>query len=161
MFICSQTCHKVIESFFKQNPYKDNERVVHKMNLPFYTSEQNSKYAKFHSLKEFHQHMERWMLQHMKEFSKGELVGLNQLIRSSSDIPGVCHKTMRDLLREIETNQQQKRISRDTFKRMVKKAKVLGILTVQRTFTNTGLQSSNIYIFQPYPHKNSLGGIQL
>ena len=105
--------------------------------------------------------MERWLLQHMKEFSKGELVGLNQLIRSSTDIPGVCHKTMRELLQEIESDQQEKRISRDTFKRMVKKAKVLGIMKVHRTFTNIGLQSSNLYIFQPFPHTNSPGGIEL
>ena len=62
----------------------------------------------------------------MKEFSKGELVGLNQLIRSSSDIPGVCHKTMRDLLWEIETNQQQRGFLEIRLREWLKRQRFLG-----------------------------------
>ena len=67
------------------------------------------------------------MLDYKKEFTKGELVGLKRLVRFSAKIPGVCYARIGTVLKAIHEEYHDHGISRSTFKRMIGKAKALGI----------------------------------
>ncbi|WP_458411763.1 hypothetical protein ACNQFZ_12970 [Schinkia sp. CFF1] len=112
-------------------------------------------YSQFSSLKEFNTHMEMWLLEHKHEFSKAELVGLKRLVRFSAKIPGVCNAKIGTVLKAIHEEYNDNGISRSTFKRMILKAKKLGILQVHETERKNGSQSSNLYIFNRFPTTNN------
>ncbi|WP_458413337.1 hypothetical protein ACNQFZ_00090 [Schinkia sp. CFF1] len=112
-------------------------------------------YSQFSSLKEFNTHMEMWLLEHKHEFSKAELVGLKRLVRFSAKIPGVCNAKIGTILKAIHEEYNDNGISRSTFKRMILKAKKLGILQVLETERKNGSQSSNLYIFNRFPNTNN------
>lgn len=109
--------------------------------------EQYKEFSQFQSLKEFNHHMEMWLLEYKGEFSKGELVGLKRLIRYAAKMPGVCHAKIGTILKAIHEEYGDNGISRSTFKRMIAKAKMLGILTIYETERRNGSQSSNLYVF--------------
>ncbi|MBO0959937.1 hypothetical protein J1P26_09380 [Neobacillus sp. MM2021_6] len=108
-------------------------------------------YSKFTSLKEFNYHMQMWLLEHKTDFSKGELVGLKRLVRFAAKIPGVCNAKIGTVLKAIHDEYHDNGISRSTFKRMIGKAKGLGIFTVYETERGNGSQSSNLYVFNRFP----------
>ena len=54
-------------------------------------------------------------------------------------------------LKTIREEGQSHGISRDTFKRIIKKAKAIGILTVYETVRENGSQSSKLYVFNHFP----------
>jgi hypothetical protein len=108
-------------------------------------------YSQFESLKEFNHHMEMWMLDYKTEFSKGELVGLKRLVRFAAKIPGVCNAKIGTVLKAIHDEYNDNGISRSTFKRMINKAKALGIFTAYETERKNGSQSSNLYVFNRFP----------
>ncbi|MBT2757506.1 hypothetical protein J7E71_16440 [Mesobacillus foraminis] len=108
-------------------------------------------FSQFTNLKEFNQHMEMWMAEHKQEFSKGELIGLKRLVRFSAKIPGVCNAKIGTVLKAIHEEYHDNGISRSTFKRMILKAKELGILKVHETERKNGSQTSNLYVFNPFP----------
>lgn len=108
-------------------------------------------FSQFTNLKEFNHHMERWLLQCKHEFSKGELVGLKRLVRFAAKIPGVCNAKIGTLLKAIHEEYHNNGISRSTFKRMIIKAKELGLITVHETERKNGSQSSNLYVFNRFP----------
>jgi N-acetylglutamate synthase-like GNAT family acetyltransferase len=108
-------------------------------------------YSQFSSLKEFNTHMEMWLLEVKQELTKGERVGLKRLVRFAAKIPGVCNAKIGTILKAINEDYNDHGISRSTFKRMVLKAKDLGILTVYETERKNGSQSSNLYIFNRFP----------
>ncbi|TDL63963.1 hypothetical protein E2R56_26285 [Rhodococcus qingshengii] len=85
------------------------------------------------------------------EFSKGELLGLKRLVRFSAKDPGVCNAKIGTLLKTINEDYSGNGISRSTFKRMIIKAKDLGILTTYETARKNGSQSSNLYSFIRFP----------
>lgn len=113
--------------------------------------EQYRAYSQFSSLTEFNRHMEQWMAEHKKDFSKGELLGLKRLIRFAAKIPGVCHAKIGTILKAIHEDFNENGISRSTFKRMLGKAKKLGMMTIYETERKNGSQSSNLYVFSPFP----------
>jgi len=108
-------------------------------------------YSQFSSLKEFNTHIEMWLVEYKDTFSKGELLGLKRLVRFAAKIPGVCNAKIGTILKAIHEEYHDNGISRSTFKRMVLKAKDLGLLTVHETERKNGSQSSNLYAFQPFP----------
>ncbi|MFS0777716.1 hypothetical protein ABC255_17165 [Neobacillus sp. 3P2-tot-E-2] len=108
-------------------------------------------YSQFKSVKEFNTHIEMWLAVKKDEFSKGELVGLKRLVRFSAKVPGVCNAKIGTLLKAINEEYQGNGISRSTFKRMILKAKDLGILTIYETERKNGSQSSNLYSFNRFP----------
>jgi hypothetical protein len=108
-------------------------------------------YSQFKSVKEFNSHIEMWLAVKKQEFSKGELVGLKRLVRFSVKVPGVSNAKIGTLLKAINEEYQGNGISRSTFKRMILKAKEMGILTIHETVRNNGSQSSNLYSFNRFP----------
>lgn len=121
------------------------------MNLKTGSIEQFEEYSKFSSLKEFNTNVELWMSKLKEEFSKGELVALKRLIRYSAKLPGVSNAKIGTMLKAIHEEYNGNGISRSTFKRMILKASALGIFTVHETERKNGSQSSNLYVFNPFP----------
>jgi hypothetical protein len=113
--------------------------------------EQFKQYSQFSTLKEFNNHIEMWLAEHKRHFCKGELVGLKRLIRYSAKIPGVCNAKIGTILKSIHEEFHGNGISRSTFKRMVLKAKAIGIITVYETERKNGSQTSNLYVFNRFP----------
>jgi len=120
------------------------------MNIKSGTIEQFETFSQYQSRREFNDHMERWLLDYKREFTKGELVGLAMLIRFSTQIPGVCNEKIATFLKAIHEEDHDHGISRDTFKRMIGKAKAIGIMTVYETVRENGSQSSNLYVFNRF-----------
>ncbi|MED4205757.1 hypothetical protein [Neobacillus mesonae] len=120
-------------------------------NLKSGSIEQFEMYSQFDSLNEFNRHMEQWMLEYKDDFSKGELIGLKRLVRFAAKIPGICNAKIGTMVASIQKEYNGNGISRSTFKRMVSKAKDLGIFTVYETERKNGSQTSNLYIFNRFP----------
>src|SRR3954468_16727943 len=121
------------------------------MNLKSGAIEQFEQYSQFQSLTEFNHHMEMWLAEYKGEFSKGELVGLKRLVRFAAKIPGVCNAKIGTILKAIHEEYHDNGISRSTFKRMIGKAKALGMITVYEMERKNGSQSSNLYVFNRFP----------
>ncbi|MCQ6277163.1 hypothetical protein JMM81_20010 [Bacillus sp. V3B] len=121
------------------------------MNLKSGTIHQFESFSQFVSLKEFNHHMEMWLVDYKREFSKGEIIGLKRLVRFSAKIPGVCNAKIGTVLKAIHEEYKDNGISRSTFKRMILKAKTLGIITIHETERKNGSQSSNLYVFNRFP----------
>jgi N-acetylglutamate synthase-like GNAT family acetyltransferase len=113
--------------------------------------ERFEQFSQFSSLQELNTHIEQWLLKYKLDFSKGELVGLKRLVRFSAKIPGVCNAKIGTILKAIHEQYNDHGISRSTFKRMILKAKELGILAVYETERKNGSQSSNLYSFNRFP----------
>ncbi|WP_244440960.1 hypothetical protein [Neobacillus jeddahensis] len=128
-----------------------DERAAHMMNVKSGSIEGFEQFSQFESLKEFNHHMEMWLLEHKTAFSKGEQVGLKRLVRFSAKIPGICNAKIGTILKAIHKEYHDHGISRSTFKRMISKAKQLGIFTVYETERKNGSQSSNLYVFHRFP----------
>lgn len=108
-------------------------------------------YSQFASLTEFNHHMEMWLLDHKGNFSKGELLGLKRLVRFAVKLPGVANAKIGTILKTIHEEYQDNGISRSTFKRMILKAKNLGMINVYETERKNGSQTSNLYVFNRFP----------
>jgi hypothetical protein len=121
------------------------------MNLKSGRIEAFEGYSQFKSVKEFNTHVEMWLAVNKLEFSKGELIGLKRLVRFSAKVPGVCNAKIGTLLKAINEEYKGNDISRSTFKRMIIKAKDLGILTIYETERKNGSQTSNLYSFNRFP----------
>lgn len=121
------------------------------MNLKSGQIDQFKEFSQFASLEEFNHHLEMWLAEKKKAFSKGELVGLKRLARFAAKIPGVSNARIGTVLKAIHEQYHGHGISRSTFKRMIQKAIKLGILTVYETERKNGSQSSNLYIFNRFP----------
>jgi len=124
------------------------------MNIKSGKIESFESYSQFGSLKDFNNHVEMWMVDCKKEFTKGELVGLKRLVRYAAKIPGVCNAKIGTILKAIHEEYDNNGISRSTFKRMVQKAATLGMITVHETERRNGSQSSNLYVFNRYSDTN-------
>lgn len=107
-------------------------------------------FSKFSTLEEFHHHMEMWLNQNISDFTKCELLGLKWLVQFSAKTPGVCNEAMGTILNAISRESYNHGISRTTFKRMLKKATRLGIITIYETEKSNGSQSSNLYVFNRF-----------
>jgi hypothetical protein len=126
-----------------------------RMNLKSGAVQQFEQFSQFQSLTEFHHHMEMWLVNYKQDFSKGELVGFKKLVLFTAEIPGVGHAKIETILNTIHAQYLDHEISRDTFKRMLGKAKRLGILTIYETERVNGSQDSNLYIFNRFSHRKN------
>lgn len=120
------------------------------MNLKSGVTDQFEHYSQFANLAEFNRHMEMWLLEKKQKFTKGELIGLKRLIRFAAKFPGVANAKIGTILKAIHDEFRGNGISRSTFKRMLAKAKALGIITIYETERKNGSQSSNLYVFNRF-----------
>lgn len=102
--------------------------------------------SQFKDIKDFNNQIEQWMIDVKDKFTKSELIALKRLIRFSAKIVGVCNAKIGTIVSATYENNNAG-ISRSTFKRMVVKAKEIGLLIVKETERMNGSQSSNVYIF--------------
>ncbi|BDG37255.1 hypothetical protein [Saccharococcus caldoxylosilyticus] len=120
---------------------------------------ENFKYlSQFRDIKDFNNNIEQWMIDIKNKFTKSELVALKRLIRFSAKVAGVCNAKIGTIVSSTH-EKDEVGISRSTFKRMVAKAKKLGLLVVYGTVRKNGSKSSNVYVFNRYypsvePSKN-------
>jgi hypothetical protein len=121
------------------------------MNLKSGQINRFEEFSQFTNLIEFNHHMEMWLAAVKHDFTKGEFVGLKRLVRFSAKIPGVCNAKIGTVLKKINEDYNDNGISRSTFKRMILKAKELGIITIHETERKNGSQSSNLYVFNCFP----------
>lgn len=109
--------------------------------------EQFKHLSKFKDGKDFNNHIEQWMVDFKNRFTKGELIGLKRLIRYSCKYAGISNAKIQTLV--SATHNDGIGISRSTFERMLRKAKLYGILTVHNTFCGSN-QRHNVYVFNSY-----------
>lgn len=103
----------------------------------------------FRDLKDFNNHIEQWMIDVKKQFTKSELVALKRLVRYSAKFAGICNAKIGTIVAATH-KKDGAGISRSTFKRMVTKAKDIGLLVVRETVRKNGSKSSNVYSFNRY-----------
>ncbi|RFB17455.1 hypothetical protein DZB84_10350 [Bacillus sp. HNG] len=108
-------------------------------------------YSQFENYEEYKANMEIWLIDYQMKFTRGEMFGLNQLIQLASKVPGVCHESMKSIVRSTDIGLNEHAISRSTFKRMVWKCTEFNILTAYETENRYGSQCGNLYVFHPYP----------
>lgn len=109
--------------------------------------------SQFRDLKDFNNNMEQWMIDVKDKFTKSELVALKRLIRFSAKITGVCNAKIATVVSATHENDGIG-ISRSTFKRMILKAKELGMLMTHETVRKNGSKSSNVYVFNHFELSN-------
>jgi hypothetical protein len=109
-------------------------------------------FSLFQSVIEFEQHMEGWLQQCQYDLSRGEMMALKMLMQFSKRVPGVCHEEIGRVLETIWAEYDCFGISRATFKRMRRKAKALGVLSVYETERKDGARDCNLYVFHHYPN---------
>ncbi|WP_088034846.1 hypothetical protein [Evansella clarkii] len=107
-------------------------------------------FSQFTSVSEFNEHVRCWLDVYGGRFTKGERVGLSRLLRYAVKVTGVATGRIGTFLKAIHEEYAGNGISRSTFKRMVVKAKEIGLLCVFELEREKGGQSSNLYVFQRY-----------
>jgi hypothetical protein len=104
-------------------------------------------YSKFSSIKEFNNTIEMFLAEHKKDFTKGELVAFKRLVRFSAKYAGVANAKIGTLVKAINEKLNGFGVSRSTFERMLRKAKDLGIVSIENTKKSKGGKGHNVYIF--------------
>lgn len=104
-------------------------------------------FSKFSSIKEFNTTIEMFLAEHKEDFTKGELVAFKRLVRFSAKYAGVANAKIGTLVKVINEKLNGFGISRSTFERMLRKAKELGILSIENTAKSKGGKGHNVYIF--------------
>lgn len=107
-------------------------------------------YSQFKSLKDFNNQYEMWMADYKHQFTATEYIALNRLRKYCAKVWGVSNAMIRTILEAIEERDCPVGVSRSTFKRMIVKAKRIGLVEVIELERKDGSQSSNLYIFQRY-----------
>lgn len=122
------------------------------MKLTSEVVENKKAFSLFQSVTEFEQHMEGWVQQCRLKLSRGEMLALKMLMEFSKSVPGVCHEEIGRILEAIQEEYDCFGISRATFKRMRRKAKAIGMLSVYETERKDGGRGCNLYVFHHYPN---------
>ncbi|SER08934.1 hypothetical protein SAMN04487944_101189 [Gracilibacillus ureilyticus] len=105
-------------------------------------------YSNFKSLKDFNNNVEMFLACHKQDFTKSEYIAFRRLTKFCAKIFGVSNARIDTIVQA--TKDDNGGISRSTFKRMVKKAKKLGILSVHELKRANQSQSSNLYVFESF-----------
>ncbi|MDU1845214.1 MAG: hypothetical protein E6778_06675 [Niallia nealsonii] len=108
-----------------------------------------SNLSQFKNIKDFNNNIEQWMLDLKSKFTKSELIALKRLVRFSAKVAGVCNAKIATIVSATHSNDAVG-ISRSTFKRMIIKAKELGLLLVHESVRKNGSKSSNVYVFNRF-----------
>ena len=116
--------------------------------------EQFKHLSNFRDLKDFNNHMEAFLAQHKKDFTKSELICFKALLRYSVKVLGVSNVSINKLLKSI--SERFGEVSESTFHRMKRKAIKLGILTVYTTHRKNGSQSSNVWVFNRFLNSQTI-----
>ncbi|UCZ52923.1 hypothetical protein LGQ02_19410 [Bacillus shivajii] len=111
-----------------------------------------AEYSKFEDVASFNEAVHQWLDQYHDYFTKGEKLALTFLTRYSVKVVGVSNVKIATVLKVIHEEYNGNGISRSTFKRMVSKAKKIGMIKTYTLKRTSGGQSSNLYVFQPYPN---------
>lgn len=119
--------------------------------------EKFARYSQFKSVAEFNDHVNKWLQEVGREFSKGERLALNYLTRYAVKIVGVANVKIGTVLKTIHADYNGNGVSRSTWKRMIVKAKKLGMIVTHELARENGSQSSNLYVFMPYQDSGSKG----
>ena len=109
-----------------------------------------AEYSQFKTLKDFNTSIEMFLLDHKKDFTRGELIAFKRLTKYAAKHYGVANAKIATIVKAINELLNGYGVSRRTFERMIKKAEELGILTRKHTFKTKGGQGHNVYIFQPF-----------
>lgn len=112
-------------------------------------------YSEFKTKDEFNSNNEMFLASHKEDFSPTEYIAFKRLMRVSCNVKegvfGVTFISINRLVEYInEYDLQATGISRSTVKRMIKKAKDLGIIKVFERAGKNGRQTSNLYVFQKF-----------
>ncbi|OZI11822.1 hypothetical protein CEW92_09850 [Bacillaceae bacterium SAS-127] len=102
-------------------------------------------YSQFRDLQQFNHHIEAFLFEHKKDFTKSELICFKTLLRFCAKVIGVSNASIAVLLKAA--GKKLGPISESTFHRMRRKAVKLGILTVYATERKNQSQSSNLWVF--------------
>lgn len=105
--------------------------------------------SQFENIKDFNNNIEQWMLDIKASFTKSEIIALKRLVRFSAKVTGVCSAKIGTVVSATH-EKDGAGISRSTFKRMILKAKKLGLLLTHETTRKNGSKSSNIYVFNRF-----------
>src|SRR4051794_12516876 len=105
--------------------------------------------SQFEDINDFNNHIEQWMVDLKRKFTKSELVALKRLIRISAKVVGICNAKIGTLVAATH-EKDGAGISRSTFKRMVSKAKENGLIFTHETVRKNGSKSSNVYVFNRF-----------
>ena len=105
--------------------------------------------SQFKNITDFNNNIEQWMLDLKYKFTKSELIALKRLIRFSAKVAGVCNAKIGTIVSATHKNDGIG-ISRSTFKRMIIKAKELGLLNIHEAVRKNGSTSSNVYVFNRF-----------
>ncbi|SDC80325.1 hypothetical protein SAMN05421663_104156 [Terribacillus halophilus] len=110
-------------------------------------------YSQFKTLKQFNSSNEQYFVDIIKDklLSKSEIIALKALIRHCATVFGVSNARQCKIV--SSTHKDGIGISLSTFKRAINKAKKIGMLNVHALSRKNGSQSSNLYVFNPYPQK--------
>lgn len=110
--------------------------------------------SRFKSLKEFNNHIEQWMVDYKKYFTKAELQAFKRLVRFSCKYKGIANAKIGTMLKYNYEIEGGNGISRSSFNRMLAKAKQFGILNVIHTYRKAEhgrvKQSHSVYVFNSY-----------
>ncbi|HWO95641.1 hypothetical protein WD019_15825 [Fictibacillus sp. Mic-4] len=104
--------------------------------------------SEFKTVKEFNEHIWRFLDDHRTAFSKSELIAFHQLTKYSVKVIGVCNAKIGTLV--SASHKEKGGISRSTFERMLRKAKKLGILSVHHALRQKGGYAHNVFVFHRY-----------
>ncbi len=118
--------------------------------------EQFAKFSQFETVEDFNHHIALWLQNYQSEFTKSELIGLTQLTRYAVKVVGVANVKIATALKEIHKQYNGNGISRSTWKRMVSKAKKIGLLAAHELKRASGGQSSNLYVFMRYQGSSNI-----
>lgn len=109
------------------------------------------KYSKFKSLEDFNNQIEQWLAVYKHQFTESELIALKRLIRYCAKVYGVSTakiNVLLDAINKMDTNGYG--ISRSTFKRMLVKARRIGLLETIQLYRDNDSKTSNLYIFHRF-----------
>lgn len=109
-----------------------------------------AEYSQFKTLDKFNTTIEMFLLDHKKDFTRGELVAFKRLTKYCAKYYGIANAKIGTIIKAINEKYHGYGISRRTFERMLNKAEELGILTRKTTIKARGGQGHNVYIFQPF-----------
>ncbi|WP_241657755.1 hypothetical protein [Anaerobacillus alkaliphilus] len=113
--------------------------------------EKFTRFSQFQSVEEFNRHVRGWLEEHARIFSKSERIALMYLSRYAVKVVGVANVKIGTLLKTINEEYNGNGISRSTMKRMIVKAKQIGMLITHELVRENGGQSSNLYVFMRRP----------
>jgi hypothetical protein len=114
--------------------------------------EQFQSYSNFNSLKDFNNNMEQWLYYIKKEklLTPAQVIAIKALSKWCAKLPGLSNARICKIVASTWKDDNIG-ISRSTFKRAISTCIEIGLLVVHNLSRKNGSQSSNLYVFKPFP----------